>query len=280
MNAKIAVEKIWPQGRQLIIAVLERDDKAIRRQLDPHGSVLQLYKLYGLTALEILLKTLLGRMQVGLAQAIAGADKYVYVEYVWLDGLADVETEYDHNDIVTLRMRQYRKQWRVSDINPSDATRWITSATARGLVAEQRLENDGEIPQSVEILPLTLLAGMLTLPLQSAELRDPVEKLLLPMMQTHGFGAQGLVGALRLWRDFCKRGKPDLSRPAVWAASAELIMTEQAMIETTQAAVAKAYNVSMTKLFAPTKMIKQRLKIDDVDERYSPLTAHNLILKS
>ena len=271
INTQTAIDNIWPQARTLLVQVMQQQETGIRKQLDPRGTAYQLYDLFGLTALEILFKTLLGRTQVGITQAVSTErDRNIFFEFVWFDELRE-EDEYDHADLVSVQMRQYRKTWRVYAINPSNLNRWITSASARGMLAEIREEHNGTIPQEAPMLPLALLAGVMRLPLREEAMQDEVERLLLPAMQGRGFGAVALGSSRRLWRDFQKKQKLNGFDPKVWAASAEFILSEQAHVEITQAAVGKLYGVPLTKMLGPIKQIKTTLKIDGVDERYTPI---------
>ncbi len=268
-----AITDIWPRGRALLELVLNQEERGVRSLLAPKGSAAAYYNLHGMVGLEVLLKTLFGRSQVGLTQAIpTQQDRLIFFEFVWFDPEHEQEV-YQPKDTVSLSMERVRKAWRVVDINPSSLSHWVTSAMARGLLTEEREKNGGTLPQSADVLPLAFLAGQMKLPIRAAGMKDDVERQLLPMLQNQGFGALALVNARKLWRDFVKRKPPRINENTqkLWAAAVTEIMAEQAHVEVTQAAIAKLYGVPLAKLFTPIREIRTTLGIAAADERYSPI---------
>jgi hypothetical protein len=142
-------------------------------------------------------------------------------------------------------------------------------------------------------LPVALFGGALQLPLRPAAMRDAVERLLLPGLQHRTYGILSLVAGRRLWRDFRRKAKIDLTaegaqsaenkgekvRAAAWAAAAEFIMSEQNMREATQAAVAQNYRVNLSAILPRIRQIKEALAIQGIDERYSSFRPAQIILK-
>ena len=135
------------------------------------------------------------------------------------------------------------------------------------------------IPSEPWVLPIALYGGMLQLPLQPTAMQDEVERLLLPGLQHRTYGAVSLVQGRRLWRDFKAAAKPDLDKPAGWAAAAEFVMSEQDVRNVTQAAIAKHYQTSLTNVVPRIKQIKKVLGIKGLDERYTDLQATQIVYK-
>jgi hypothetical protein len=273
LTTEQAITDIWPRARKLLELVLNQDEQGVNSLLAPKGSAAAYYDLHGMVSLEVLLKTLFGRTQVGLTQAIpAQKDKLLFFEFVWFDPEREQDA-YEPKDVVSLSMARVRKVWRVTDINPSTLSHWVTSSMARGLLTELRGKNGGTLPQSADILPLAFLAGQMKLPILAGAMQDDVERLLLPTLQMQGFGALALVKARQLWRDFAKRKPPRINENTgkLWASAVTEIMVEQAHAEVTQAAIAKLYGAPLAKLFAPIREIRTVLGINGVDERYSPI---------
>jgi hypothetical protein len=247
------------------------DDRAARRVLRPGRQAAEMLDLFGVLVLDVLLKTVLGRQQMGLLRAIeADQGRAVYIEFAWLDP-AKGENRYSTVDVVTVRLEQYRKEWRVCEISPAGVESPLTEARAREiLLAEPALLGQDGKPAEPWILPVALFGGALQLPLRQEALNDPVERLFMPGLQQRAFGLISLVGARRLWRDFVRRGEPELDNPEAWAAAVETIMGEQAMRQVTQASVGGNYHVGLGVLLPRPRLIKDTLNISGLDERYSP----------
>lgn len=267
-----AINDIWPRGRALLELVLNQHTRGIKSLLAPQGTAAAYFDLHGLVGLEVLLKTLFGRIQVGLTQAIPSQkEQLIFFEFAWLN--PDEQDDYEPKDVVSLSMTQVRKAWCVVDINPSSLNHWVTSSMARGLLTELREEHGGQLPQTADVLPIAFLAGQMKLPLRAGAMQDSVERLLLPKMQAQGFGALALVNARNMWRDFVKRKPPRINENTqkLWAAAITAIMAEQARVQVTQAAVAQLYSAPLARLFAPVREIRTILEIVEDDERYSPI---------
>jgi hypothetical protein len=265
---------IWPVVQQFVLATLEENKQELKKLLVPRSRAAELYDLFGLYVFDILLKTVLGRQQLGLARAIETENgRFVYLEFAWLDPDAGGKS-YAATDVVSIQLRKYRTQWRVSDVNPANTDSLMTEPRANTiLLANKALEGENDAPLEPWLLPIALFAGALQLPLQENAQLDPVEALLLPGLQARNYGLVSLVGGRRLWRDFRKKAGPQLDKPAVWAAAAEFLMAEQGMREQTQAAVGQYYGVALTTLLACIRQIKQTLSLNGLHERYSPFGA-------
>ena len=270
---------LWPVAQQLVTVTLAEDTKELKRLLVPRSRAAELHDLFGIYVFDILLKTILGREQLGLARAIETENgRFVYLEFAWLDPAAGGKS-YLVTDVVSVQLRKYRNEWRVADVNPANTDSPMSEPRANTiLLANKTLEEEEEAPLEPWLLPVALFAGVLQLPLQEKALRDPVEALLLPGLQARSYGLVSLVGGRRLWRDFCKKAEPKLDKPAAWAAAAEFIMAEQGMREQTQAAVGQYYGTALTALLPRIRQIKEALSLEGLHERYSPFGATRVLL--
>jgi hypothetical protein len=205
--------------------------------------------------------------------------KYVHVELVWPDP-EQSDNSYTAADLVSVTMRRYRKDWRVATVNPAAIDFPLTEARAQAvLLTSKVLADEHKLSAEPWLLPVALFAGNLQIPLQQAAMQDDVERLLLPGLQHRTYGILSLIAGRRMWRDFKKRAGPPLDRPAVWAAAAEFLMSEQMAREATQASVAKNYEVSLSQMLPCVKRIKSTLQISGLDERYSPLGRTQIVVK-
>jgi len=270
---------IWPVVQQFVTATLEEDEKGVKKLLVPRSRAAELYDLFGLYVFDILLKTVLGREQLGLVRAIETENgRFVYLEFAWPDPAAGGNS-YAATDVVSVQMRKYRNNWRVADVNPANTDSPMTEPRANTiLLANKTLEGAEDVPLEPWLLPVALFAGALQLPLQEKALRDAVEALLLPGLQARSYGVVSLVGGRWLWRDFQKKAGSKLDKPAAWAAAVEFLMAEQGMREQTQATVGQFYGVALTTLLPRIRQIKQTLSLDGLHERYSPFGATRVLL--
>lgn len=266
-------QEIWPVVEGLIRSTLAEERQGIRQLLVPNQPAATLYDLFGLPVLDILLKTVLGRESLGLARAIeSDKGRYVHIEYAWPDPAA-TENRYTAVDVVSVQMQRYRHQWRVVNLNPANTDFPMTEPRAQAILLANQADE-----LEPWILPVALYAGALPLPFQPAALGDPVERLFLPGMQQRSFGIVSLVGGRRLWRDFLKKAKAKVAQPAAWAAAVEYIMNEQSLREVTQATVGQHYQVNLPAVASRLRQIKERLQIQGLDERYSPLGSARVVL--
>lgn len=280
VDKRIVMEAIWPVVERLVEATVAEDGRAARRVLRPHCQAAEMLDLFGVLVLDVLLKTVLGRQQMGLLRAIeTERGRAVYIEFAWLDP-AMAENRYSTVDVVTVRLEPYRKEWRVCEINPANVESPMTEARAQEILLADpaSLSQDGT-PAEPWILPVALIGGALQLPLRQEALNDPVERLFMPGLQQRAFGLISLVGARRLWQDFVRRGETELDDLKAWAAAVETIMGEQAMRQVTQASVGGNYGVGLGAMLPRVRRIKEALKISGLDERYSPFGTTRVALK-
>ncbi len=277
-------KEIWPVVEEAIAATLAEDEAALRRHLLPRQQAAEILELFGVAVFDILFKTVLGRGRLALTRAIETENgKYVHVELVWPDPeLAG--NSYTAADVVAVKLRQYRGQWRIMEINPASVDLPLTEARAAGiLLSSKALSASGGVPDESWVLPVALFGGALQIPLRPEAMQDPVERLLLPGLQHRTYGVLSLVAGRRLWRDFKKkashRQRPDLSQPAVWAACAEFIISEQAMRDQMPAAVGQSYHVALSAMLPRLRQIKETLHIEGLDERYSAIASTQIVLK-
>ena len=272
-------EEIWPVVERLVRATLDGDGGAVEPLLASNGPAAEIYDLFGLTAFDILLKTILNRPHLGLARAIEAEDgKQAHIEFAWLES-AGAGQSYAPGDVVSVQLRRYGRSWQVIDVNPAGSEAPMTEARALNILQTSARDENEEIDREPWILPVALYAGALQLPIRDEALGDAVEELLLPGMQSRGFGLTSLGGGRRLWRSFLEREQPELSEPGAWAAGVEFVMSEQAMRDVSQAAVAQNYAIGLDDLALRAKQLKGALDIDGLDDRFSPFGVSRVVLQ-
>ena len=273
-------KEIWPVVEAAISATLAEDDTALRGCLRPQGQAAEILDLFGLPIFDILFKTVLGRGRLTLTRAIeTEKGKYVHIELLWPDPEL-AENNYTAADVVAVKLRQYRQQWRIVEINPASVDLPLTEARAAGiLLSSKTLSASGGVPDEPWVLPVALFGGALQIPLRPEGMQDGVERLLLPGLQHRTYGLLSLVAGRRLWRDFKKKARPNLSQPAVWAACAESIISEQSMRDQTPAATGQCYHVPLNAMLPRLRQIKETLRIAGIDERYSAIASAQILLK-
>lgn len=279
IDKAIIWDGIWPVVQSFVVATLEDDRVGLEKLLVPRSQASELYDLFGLNVFDILLKTVLGRERLGLARAIETENgRFVYLEFAWPDP-ASPDNSYTATDIVSVQMRRYRNNWRVVDVNPASTDLPMTEPRAHNiLLTNEPMEGDEKLPLEPWLMPVSLFAGVLQLPVRETAMKDSVETLLLSGLQSRSYGLVSLVGGRRLWRDFRKKADPKLSNPAAWAAAVEFIMAEQGMREQTQATVGGYYQVNLTVMLSCIGRIKKTLSLDGLHERYSPFGSTRITL--
>jgi hypothetical protein len=280
VTEKTVREVIWPVVEQFVEAVVAEDDARLVARLVPRSEAAVLHLLFGLPVFELLLKTVLGRDRLAVTRAIETEQgKYVHVEFVWPDPTSE-DNSYTAADLVSVQLRRYRSAWRVVAVNPAAADFPLTEARAQGiLLTAGRHVPEGQVPQEPWILPVALFAGNLQLPLRPEAVSDPVSALVLPGMQHLTYGVLSLAGAWRLWHDYVRAARPELDAPGAWAAAVEFIMSEQALRGVTQGAVGQHYGVSLPAMLPRIRQIKQSLRIEGLDARYSALGGTQIVLR-
>jgi hypothetical protein len=278
IDQQAVFEEIWPAVHQLIQATSEEDLEAIPPVLVPNRPAALLFELFGVQVMHILLKTILGRDQVSLIGAVETENgKFVHLEFAWLEPEASEVTAVD---IVTVTLRRYRRQWRVTDVHPSMLNAPLTEPRAQlALATLKAATEDGQVPGEPWVLPYMLFGGALQLPLQEERLRDAVEKILLPGLQARTHGVASLMIGARLWRDFRKKDKSPIKEPELFAAAAEYILSEQSGRKLTPAAVGGYYGLGLVKVLGPIRRIKGVLEIKEEDARYSPNSGTRIIME-
>ena len=270
-------DDIWPVVERLIAATLAEDPQAIRPLLLPGGQAADALDLFGFVVFDILLKTVLGRERLGLVRAIeADAGRAVFIEYAWPEPAAG--RGYTAVDVVAVRLARAADGWRVDEINPAALDLPLNSARSAGILAgTQTMSEAGKLPAEPWVLPVALFAGALQLPLQPGAAADAVEAALLPGLQARGFGLLPQIYGRRLWRDFVAATRPELDRPAVWAAAVEFILSEQGGRTLTQAAVARHYRAPLGGVAGRVKHIMRLLAITSHDARYSDFATTEIV---
>ena len=269
---------VWPVVENLIQATLAEDAATMHTLLVPDGPAAAMLDLFDVYVYDILLKTVLGREQLGVTRAIETEnDRFIHIEYAWPEP-GSAQNSYTANDLVTVTLTQIDNEWRINSINPSTIDLPLTGGRARGFIATgQTLSDDGKLPGESWILPFALYGGLLKMKLRLDALVDPVEELLIPGMQERSYGAMALVNGRALWRDFKAANKPKLDKPAAWAAAVEFIMSELELRNLTQAAVAKHHQIPLSQMVPRMKQIKKALNIQKNDERYADLQSTQIV---
>jgi len=230
--------------------------------------------IFGFSVFDILFKTVLGYGSLGVTRAIEIENgRFLHLDYAWTDPDTP-EGSYTANEVVSVQLAAPAatgdKQWHIVDINPAPAELPLTEARARKVIAgTQLLSTSNQMPVEPWILPFSLYAGYLPLPLQETAVADGVEALLLPGLQERQFGILPVLRARRLWRDFIANNGPVPDKPAAWAAAVEVIISEQSGRQATQAGVARLYKTSLATVAPRVRQIKKALTIQKADDRYS-----------
>lgn len=278
IDEKTIWEAVWPVVENLIEATLAEDAATMRTLLTPDGQAAAMLDLFDVYVYDILLKTVLGREQLGVSRAVETENgRFIHIEYAWPEP-GSAQNSFTANDVVTASLTQIDGRWLIDSINPSTLDLPLTGARARGLIATgQSLSEDGKVPGESWILPFALYGGLLKMKLRPEALADPVEEQLIPGMQERTYGAMALVNGRALWRNFKTSSKPKLDKPAAWAAAVEFIMSELELRNLTQAAVAKNHQIPLSIMVPRMKQIKQVLNIQKNDERYADLQSTQII---
>lgn len=281
IDEKTVWDDIWPVVERLISATVAEDPPAIRQLLYPGGQAADALDLFGYPVFDILLKTVLGRGQLGLTRAIEGdGGRTVFIEYAWPD--PTTRGSYTAVDVVAVRLTAAAGGWQVVDINPASADLPLNGMRATSILAGTQVMNeDGRLPSEPWVLPVALYAGLLQLPLQPGAAADPVEELLLPGLQARQFGFLPQLYGRRLWRDFATAGGEiePADRPGAWGAAVEVIMGEQSNRGETQAAVSRHYRAPLAAVAGRVKHIRRALGLKGFDERYSDLSTTEIVYK-
>ena len=280
IDAETVWSDIWPVVEKLVKASLMEDDAALKNILAPGGQAADAADMYGIPILDILLKAVLGRPQLGLIRAVETENgRFVHVEYAWPDPESE-GNQFTAADVVTVTLEQFGGKWQVLDINPAMLDTPLTSIRARAIIdAQHEMVKEDEMPTEPWLLPVAFYAGMLQISPRPSAMEDAVEQLLLPGLQKRAFGMMQQIYGRRLWRDFKAVAEASLDKPNCWAAAVEFIMSGQEQREVTQAAVGKHYQTGLTGVAPRVRQIKTALNIQDLDERYTDLQTTQIILK-
>ena len=258
------MHKVVPPFVEAVLGEEDSDDLAA--MLVPNRNVDLAYRLFGYVPLYFLTGGHLcceafAMPRMGQHQE-TGA---VRVEIVWARDQDELQRQVFRSDaFFAITLRQYRRKWRVQDINPAPADVPITLRQVR-----EKIEEMDE--QSGYWLPYNLLAGNLQAERRGIEQLDDVESLFVPYMQEFGFGLWELTSALRLWRDFKKKVNPSYRKPGVYAAAVEYAMVLFGLYEGSQAEIGEAYGVSGGTVGTKFKEIERTLNLYQYDERYSQM---------
>lgn len=278
IDEKTIWDEVWPVVEKLIEATLAEDAATMRTLLTEDGQAATMLDLFDVYVYDILLKTVLGREQLGVTRAVETENgRLIHIEYAWPEPGSE-QNSYTANDLVTVTVTQVDGKWRIVNVNPSTIDLPLTGGRARGLIATgQTLSDEGKMPGESWILPFALYGGLLKMNVREEALADPVEELFIPGMQERSYGVMALLNGRSLWRDFKAANQPKLDKPAAWAAAVEFIMSELELRNLTQAAVAKHYQIPLSKMVPRMKQIKKVLDIQKNDDRYADLQSTQIV---
>ena len=274
-------DELWPVVENLIEATLAEDAATARTLLSSDGPAAALLDLFDIYVFDILLKTVLGREQLGVTRAVETENgRFIHIEYAWPEP-GSAQNSFTANDLVTVTLTQLAGTWRIVEVNPASIDLPLTGGRARAVIATgQLLGEDGKLPGEAWILPFALYGGLLKMKLRPEALADPVEALFMPGLQDRSYGVMAMVNGRTLWRDFNANQQPPLDKPNAWAAAIEFIMSELELRDLTQAALAKHYKTPLSHMVPRLKQIKKALNIQPGDERYADLQSTQIVYES
>ena len=234
--------EVWPVVENLIEATLAEDAATMRTLLTQDGQAAAMLDLFDVYVYDILLKTVLGREQLGVTRAVETENgRFIHIEYAWPEPGSEQQQLYRQRRSHRSRSPRWQSDWRVVSVNPSTLDLPLTGGRARGIIASgQSLSEDGKVPGESWILPFALYGGLLKMKLRPEGLADSGGRITDPrhagaLLWGDGFGLRPFP----LARLQGNANKPKLDNPAAWAAAVEFIMSELELRNLTQAAVAK-----------------------------------------
>ena len=251
------VDQLWQTACDLLDALEGADEAAARAQLAPDSKADILCRLFGLRPLLILTY---GHHEGG------GYFPTFYQEMpkgrILFELARCRDAEHPQDTIEAsfcLLMRLYRRRWRVEDIRPFSADEDYTPERLMEML--ERKQGDPMV--------LGLVTGALQPKLLEEEELDEVEELVLEGMAESGFSALEQVNALRLWRDFKRKGEGYGRKMEAWAAALEYVIGVLNMRDVSQKSSGEAYGVSTSTVADRQKVIVDTLRIHQFDERYA-----------
>lgn len=253
-------EAIWTVIREFVPA-LQRHDPTIRRWVVPQSDAELLLDLYGEESLLTLLKEYRAKERFILLRTAAPPREKASVRLVEIAWVDRGKTRPSQEDRVTLQLRKVRRRWLVEDLWPAPLDAPLTVDQARVEWAEHE--------EYADPAALFLAGASMTPPDGCGEL-DDVETLFVLGMDAHGYSPREVIRAVRLWRDFCRQGRPSYRRPAAFAAAVEYIFSLLGLYgDTSQQRIAADYEVKPSSLGQRFAQIRDRLGLVFFDPRYS-----------
>lgn len=255
------VRAIWTVLCEFIQA-LQQNTPHLGRWLVPRSNAAMFLDLYGKAVLSLLLKDDPQRNHFSLVQIEClpqAPGQVCLAEVAWID---PPSMAYADKDLVTLRLRTYRRRWRVEDLWPFPLDDRLSLEEIREIA-----DREGKRAPTV----ILWMAGALALPMEGQAELDKVEALFVVGMDSRGFSPWEVLQAVRLWRDFRRKADPSYRKPAIFAAAVEYAFSLLGRYEDSSSELAACYGVSpnsMTKRFCE---IRDRLRLIDFDPRYSVL---------
>ena len=135
IDEKTIWDEVWPVVEKLIQATLAENPATMRSLLTADGQAAAMLDLFDVYVYDILLKTVLGREQLGITRAVETENgRFIHIEYAWPEPGSE-ENSYTANDLVTVTLTQVGDTWRIDSVNPSTIDLPLTGGRARGLIA-------------------------------------------------------------------------------------------------------------------------------------------------
>lgn len=240
-----AATEIQQVATELLEAVLDRRAKAVQALLVPGGPAAVGCQLFGLDFLIA---------QAGLhtpGRELRSRRLEIRKGQARLECICVPKEDSRREEwLFTVYARRLRGKWKIDHIRP--------------IGLEQTLEDVAFDP-----LLAGLYDGTAQLQLGKEGLDDEVEMLLLQGMRAEPFNYAEQVSAVRLWRDFRRKAKPDITKANYWAAAIEYIVILLEYREGGQKSVARKYGATVGTVSARYRQVCDTLKLRELDPRYS-----------
>lgn len=243
---KEAVETVWA----FFDALMEEDETALTKTLEPQGDAALIYELFGEAALHAASAAIRGPCIVRLTRALILGDNF------WLEGEQVTQDTREILGHVVFKIRQHDGIWKIAEVLP-----WHLEAV--------HYISDRPDPQSDAAVGVFLTSyGLQVSP--KAQL-DSIEQLLVGTLQQEYYPLTTIARSIRLWRDFRESGALAAHNEATWAAGVHRAMDKMALIDEPLEQFALLYSVLIEGVADAYNTLVKHLNITYFDSRYSPI---------